>query len=61
MQELQSGVELRKVDPGLRNKPCLTSHELLMREIRNKMVVLKPPVMTPLPERAARDQMMDYI
>ena len=43
MQELQSGVELRKVDPGLRNKPCLTSHELLMREIRNRMVVLKPP------------------
>ena len=61
MQELQSGVELKRVDPGLRNKPCLTSHELLMREIRNKMVVLKPPVMTPQPERAARDQMMDYI
>ena len=61
MQELQSGVELRRVDPGLRREPSLTSHELLMREIKSRLVVLKTPVLTPQPERAARDQMMDYI
>ena len=63
MQELLYGVELRKVEPAPRREATLTSHEILMREIKSRKVVLKPPDISTLAqvERDARDQMMDII
>ena len=63
MQELLYGVELRKVEPAPRREATLTSHEILMREIKSRKVVLKPPDISTQAqvERDARDQMMDII
>ena len=63
MQELLSGVKLRKVEPPPQSVPSLSCHEVLMRQIKARKVVLKPPV---LPaegerERSAREEIMDFI
>ena len=63
MQELLTGVQLRTVDPApLRTAEArLSSHDLLLREIKARSVVLKPPAITSQTEKGARDVMMDYI
>ena len=62
MQELLSGVKLRKVEPPPQSLPSLSCHEVLMRQIKAREIVLKPPV---LPEgereRSAREEIMDFI
>ena len=64
LQELLNGVQLRRVDPIPRSSEAsLTSHDLLMREIKARAVVLKPPVIPAdtEKEKAARDVIMDFI
>ena len=61
MQELLSGVKLRKVEPPPQSAPSLSCHEVLMRQIKSRKVVLKPPVPPAEVERTARDQIMDFI
>ena len=61
MQELLSGVKLRKVEPPPQNVPSLNSHEMLMSQIKSRKIVLKPPVLPAEVERTARDQIMDFI
>ena len=63
MEELRSGVALKKVETR-EIKPFLpTPHELLMTDIRSKKAVLKPSVALPLSsaEQAPRDQILDFI
>ena len=61
MQELLSGVKLRKVEPPPQNVPSLNSHEMLMSQIKSRKIVLRPPVLPAEAERTARDQIMDFI
>ena len=61
MQELLSGVKLRKVEPPPQNFPSLNSHEMLMSQIKSRKIVLKPPVLPAEVKRTARDQIMDFI
>jgi len=62
MGELRSGVKLRKVDYSRTpTEFSMTPYEMLMDEIKEKKVVLKPPVIPAHVERAARDKILDFI
>eukprot|EP00092_Neocalanus_flemingeri_P010992 GFUD01011835.1.p1 GENE.GFUD01011835.1~~GFUD01011835.1.p1 ORF type:complete len:612 (+),score=117.57 GFUD01011835.1:56-1891(+) len=62
MGELRSGIKLRKVDfSRTPTEFSMTPYEMLMDEVQSKKVVLKKPVFPVHVEKAARDQILDFI
>eukprot|EP00092_Neocalanus_flemingeri_P016892 GFUD01018270.1.p1 GENE.GFUD01018270.1~~GFUD01018270.1.p1 ORF type:complete len:616 (+),score=121.73 GFUD01018270.1:128-1975(+) len=62
MGELRSGIKLRKVDYSRTpTEFSMTPYEMLMDEVQSKKVVLKKPVFPVHVEKAARDQILDFI
>eukprot|EP00092_Neocalanus_flemingeri_P000861 GFUD01000918.1.p1 GENE.GFUD01000918.1~~GFUD01000918.1.p1 ORF type:complete len:612 (+),score=113.89 GFUD01000918.1:56-1891(+) len=62
MGELRSGIKLRKVDYSRTpTEFSMTPYEMLMDEVQSKKIVLKKPVFPVHVEKAARDQILDFI